>query len=523
MAWLLDLKYRTFTPDAISHMANGFYILYSRDRHLAAVGFVWQPLQSIADMVFLLGNHLWPALSHNDMAGSLVSGLAMAGAAYQILAASREWGVSRIPRLVLTACFALNPMMVLYAANGMSEGLYVFTLVASTRYLIRWIQNGDVRSLAYASVALAFSYLARNEALGGVALGTVCVAVVSFSRTGGVRLSRIKTAVADVTIFAAPAFLAVAGWATMSYVISGVFFAQLSSIYNTATLDKYTKLLSFHGRLIYEVHAVGALAPLLPVLLVGSAGVALVKRDWRVLAPLGVLGGALLFDLLALLNNDITNSFRYFIIAFPLGVLLVASLIAALQAPRTARLGSTTRTSRGASSSATPLRALAAVVLTLVVMTFTAATTASAIFNPNVGVYESVQLGFIFHAHPSQSDIKQKNNYDWILAIGDWFASRHLPDGDVVVDNFTACVPPLITTINQPRLFVIPNDRDFERILADPISFHAQYILESDPQGAAPTAVSIEYPNLWNTGAGFTKMVHQFPSARRAQRCAYFT
>ena len=90
---LLDFKYHAFPPDAFSRMANGFYILYSRDPHLAAVGFVWEPLQSIADMVFLLGNHLWPALSHDDMAGSLVSALAMAGAAYQILPryASGEW------------------------------------------------------------------------------------------------------------------------------------------------------------------------------------------------------------------------------------------------------------------------------------------------------------------------------------------------------------------------------------------------------------------------------------------------
>ena len=149
VAWLLDMRYQAFTPDAFSHMANGFYILYSRDPHLAAVGFVWPPLPSIAAMIPLLGNHLWPALSHNDMAGSLVSVLAMAGAAFQILASLREWGVSRIPRLVLTTCFALNPMILLYAGNGMTEGLFVFTLVASTRYLLRWIHRGDLRSLAY--------------------------------------------------------------------------------------------------------------------------------------------------------------------------------------------------------------------------------------------------------------------------------------------------------------------------------------------------------------------------------------
>ena len=30
VAWLLDMKYRAFTGDAFAHMANGFYILYSR-------------------------------------------------------------------------------------------------------------------------------------------------------------------------------------------------------------------------------------------------------------------------------------------------------------------------------------------------------------------------------------------------------------------------------------------------------------------------------------------------------------
>ena len=115
--------------------------------------------------------------------------------------------------------------------------------------------------------------------------------------------------------------------------------------------------------------------------------------------------------------------------------------------------------------------------------------------------------------HPSQSDITETKTYGWILALGDWFTSRHFPDGDVVLDNCTICVPALITTINQPKLFVIPNDQDFQRILADPISFHAHYILESDPYatGATPTSISIQYPNLWSTGAGFTKMVHQFP------------
>jgi hypothetical protein len=98
------------------------------------------------------------------------------------------------------------------------------------------------------------------------------------------------------------------------------------------------------------------------------------------------------------------------------------------------------------------------------------------------------------------------------LAIGHYFEGMHLPDGDVVVDNFPECVPPLLTTVSQPKLFVIPNDRDFQRILADPITFHARYILEADPASFPNTAINIQYPSLWSTGAQFTKVVHKFPS-----------
>ncbi len=516
VAVLLDFKYRTFAGDAFSRMANGFYVLYSRDPHLAAIGFIWTPLQSVADLVFLLGNHLWPALSHNDMAGSLVSALAMAGAAYQILSALREWGVSHIPRLVLTACFALNPMILYYAGNGMSEGLYIFTLVASTRYLLRWVHRGDLRSLAYAAVVLAFSYLTRNEAAGAAMAGAVVVGTISYWRADGRRPSRARTAMSDVAIFAAPAFIAAVGWAITSYVITGVFAGQFSSAYgNTSQLqDAHLKPLTLYDRALFESHAIGALGPLLPVVLVVALAVALSRRDPRMLAPLAVLGGALGFDMLAYLDNTIFPWFRFYIMTVPLEVLLVGSVLAALQASGQTLVGKPVGT-RSSRPGGRAIRALAAVGLALVVMIPATVTTAAAMFNPHIGNEETHQLGFIFHSpHLSASDRGYQDYYPHVLALSSYLASLHLPDGDIVVDNFSPCVPEILTTISQPKLFVIPNDRDFQRILADPITFHTHYILEADPGHYLGnlTATATEYPGMWSTGDGFTKMVHEFPA-----------
>ena len=310
-------------------------------------------------------------------------------------------------------------------------------------------------------------------------------------------------------IFTAPAIVTVVGWAITSYVITGVFFAEFASNYSNTAAIKYNLFLNFHGRVLYELHCIEALGLFLPLLLVASLVVAIARRDARLLAPMALLGGALASDLILFLKGDITASFRYFILALPFDIFLVGSLVAAIQAPRPtlARAANSLRVSptRGRT-----LPAVAAVMLIVAIMVPTAVTTGTALLNPNVGTYESAQIGWIFHAHPSEWDIENKNNYNWILSIGNWFTSRHLPDGDVLTDA-ASCMSNIITTIAQPKIFVIPNDRDFQRILADPISFHTHYILEADPTGSSGTDTSIEYPTLWRTGAGFTKMVHEFP------------
>ena len=91
MAILLDFKYQILPLDAVSRMANGYYVLWSNDPHLAAVGFVWSPLQSFADIPFLLFKPLFPVLATHELAGSIVSVLAGAGAVHQVHAALREW------------------------------------------------------------------------------------------------------------------------------------------------------------------------------------------------------------------------------------------------------------------------------------------------------------------------------------------------------------------------------------------------------------------------------------------------
>jgi hypothetical protein len=526
IAFILDFKTLSFNGDAVARMANGFYVLYSRDPHLAAIGFVWNPLQSILDIVPLLFKDLWPSLASHDMAGSLVSVVAMVGAVHQMRAALGEWGVQRGPRLVMTVLFAVNPMIMLYSGNGMSEAVYLFTLIATTRYLARWLRCDDLRSLVYAAVALGFCYLDRNEAVLPAFLALMLVLKASYSRGTGVRRARTMTAVTDGIIFVLPVVTAFVGWAVASYVITGQFFAQFTSQYGTsaqiAAEGGSGQRYPLGPELRLEAHALWYLAPLLVVIVVAALLVAWHHRDPLVLVPIAVVGGGLAFDLAGYVTNSIIWSFRYFIATVPLEVLLVGVLLAATReqmATRSQSAGDPAPTPVDPASAIdrerrwTPwMISAAGILIAVVALGPSVPATAAGMFNRNVGVEELQELGYVFHHPLTAADRVDKQHFATVQSISRYLAGLRLPEGDILVDNSSECVPEVITTVPDPKIFVIPNDRDFQRSLADPLTFNVHYIMVPPSSGIdVNTATNRLYPTLYDTGAGWARQVHQFP------------
>ncbi len=508
---LLDLVFDIFPLDAVSRMANGFYVLYSRDPHLAAIGFVWNPLQSLAVIPLLLFKDLWPALASHDVSAGIVSALASAGAVYQINRALRELGVRNSPRLLLTIGFGLNPMIIYYAGNGMSEALYTFALVATTRYLLRWLREDDLRSLVYAAIALGVGYLDRNEAVGSAALAGVLVLVVSFSRRKGSRRNRTMTAMTDGVIFLLPIVTAFAGWAIASYVITGQAFAQFTSQYgNSSQIASSGTHYTLAARALYDLRSIEYLAPVIPVVLVVALAFGLKRHDARVLGPLAVLGGSLAFDGLGVLANYLIPWYRFFLISVPLDVLLVGCVVAgppgALHSFRIGRqqVGAPRRIE---------LKTITALLLVIVVIGASIPAAALGMFSKSIHGNEAQELGALLLEHPNLQARQYERHYSHILSIDAYLDGMHLPDGSIVVDTFGNCTPQIVTTVRNPRIFVITSDRDFKRVLADPLSFHAHYLLDPQPAGVdALDALNVAYPDLYKNGAGFATFVHQFQS-----------
>jgi len=516
-AILLDFVYLSLPGDAVSRMANGFYALYSRDAHLAAIGFVWTPLTSIADMVPLLFKGLWPSLASHDLAGSLVTVVAMTGAVHQLRAALREWGVARGARLVLTALFALNPVIVYFGANGMSEGLYLFSLLATTRYLCRWVRDEDLKALVYAALALSFGYLARNETMGAALLSALLVGGVSFRRASGLRRARLTGALTDVAILVAPVGTALVGWATASYVITKHPFQQFQG---NAVLVKAAGFTpgSLSTRLLHEARAIECLAPVLPVALVVAAALAWRRRDAQVMAPLAVLGGGLAFSALSYFDGLLFPWLRYYILAIPLGVLLVGFTLSGphpIAMPAVASALPPTRTS-GPADVGRRRRWRRVVTAGAALGAFVAvAPSVPASFvgmlNGTIGPDTSQGLGFIFHSRLSPEDRAARDAFAAVQSVDRAIEAMRLPRGSIVVDNQVECIPQVLTSIADSRVFVIPNDRDFPEVLADPLTFHTRFLLVSSGT-RDPDTVRAAYPGI-GRGDGVTELVRVIPAA----------
>jgi len=530
IAWLLDWKYLDFEGDAVSRVANGFYVLHSRDPHLGAIGFVWNPLSSVADIPLLLFNSFWPALASHDVAGTTVSALAMAGAVYQLNALLREWKVNVVPRVLLTLFFLGNPMILLFGGNGMSEGLYLFAMVATARYLLRWLRQDDLASLVYAAYALGIAYLERSEPVAAALLAAPFVCWVSFTRSPGDRRSRVWSGLTDAVILVAPIVTCFLAWAAVSWVIVGQPFEQFTSKYGNAALIANSHIPKGHlsTRVIHELHGILYLAPALPVILVAALLVATYRRDAQIWVLVTVLGGCLGFTMVTYLLNAIFPWYRYYIMVVPIEVLLVGILFA--QPVRIYRAGAapppvepepdpvaegpygSSRRSQQERRRRTRgyVGAAIATVVTLALLIPSIPGTMKGMDNPTIAPDTDLYFGYIWHKHPNADDKAAKAAFPAVESIASYIDKQHFANGDIVVDTADNCIPNVVTDVDNPRVFVITNDRDFQRVLDDPLTFGAHYLMVQGNGSSQTDAVGQQYPGI--DKANWAHLAHAFPS-----------
>jgi len=520
----LALHYHSVLGDAASREANAYYVFFSNDPHLAAIGFVWNPLTSVSEMPLILLKGIWPALTSDALAANIMSSVFMAGACYQIFRFMEDIGVRRVVRWVLLACFLANPMVFYYGANGMSEALFIFTLVATTRRLAGWLEHGGTRDLVGAAFWLGLAYAARNEAALAAVLAFAVVVAVSLARSTGSSHYRRMSALTDGALLIGPFALSFLGWALTSEIIVGHFFEQLSSIYGNAAQVRAaasTQLAHPAPYLIQSaIDAIAATAPLMLVVLAVGGWRTWRERDLRILAPLAVFGGVQVFLVATFAARQLNVQLRYFMYAIPLTVLLAGFVarplpksasesreeqVEALEG-RTPQYLNVRRRQRKALSVIAAVGAVALVVPGLF-------TTDHELFHSTFGALDADQLTWVLYpgSVSALADASFRTQFAGIQQEAAALDALHAPRGGIMVDDAVDCIPQILLASKDPREFTIPNDANFSGKFGAPYQFGVRYIIASNPGSGlgGNDSVDLHLPGIYQTGAGLGTLVTQ--------------
>jgi hypothetical protein len=497
--------------DALARVENIDRVLYSRDPHLAAIGFNFPPLPHLLYLPFLPLKSFWPPLVTDGFIGNIFSAVFMAGAVYQVNGFLADTGVKRSLRLALVATFALHPMILYSGANGMTEAPSLFFLLVAVRQLARWCRRAEVSAQVFTGVALSLAFLTRYEAvwagLGAMAL-TALVTVHRQSVRG-----RIAAGLTDALVLGAPFMFTITGWIVANWVITGYAFAEISNAYGTAQLH-IQGLQQVNGGHLWVQGLVGILTmePLLPVIAIVASVVALHRRDLAFAAIVAVFVPILAFMYWGLATRNLLDSLRYLIVCVPLATLLCGVTLGSHDDADALQTNATVTTQDARSRVLRSARHIAggAVTVAVLLMLATAAPIGA------LGMWRqqgsgALSLATIFIPQRATDDEKRSaKRWTTDRQVASYLDSQHLPPGAVLVDDFAGFA--IFVQSDNQRQFVIASDRDFQATLADPASSGVEYVLVPQPKDILVLeAVNRTYPGFFDSGGGVAYLEREFP------------
>ncbi|WP_188078872.1 glycosyltransferase family 39 protein [Rhodococcus sp. ANT_H53B] len=510
----LSMRFGYLLGDALSRTSAAQAVLLSRDPHVSAVGFIFTPLTALAQLPIVAFASWWPAITRWNISGIAVSAVFMAGAVVMIHGICRDRGLAGRYSLLITVVFAINPMIVFYGANGMSEAGFLFFLCWAVRRLIRWMNTDDVHDLLLAGVALALAFLARYEGVVPIALAAVLVAVVTVLRRGRTHWKSMRRrAILDAVLVAGPGTAVFLVWITTSWLITGEALAQLSSSYGNAAI--LTQSGGSSGDLIgtglFSLAAVVVLGPTLLVTLPLAVVLAMRRRDLEfVVAPL-LFGGVIGFQAASYIAGSTFGFLRFFICAVPLAAVVVLQLFPAAGDQPTRRAGAYFR-HRPALPPLRPSAAAAAMTVCALALPVTG----WAMVQPSLSS-QQYALGSLLDEDPPADDPQAMaarrviDSFSTERRLASYLDSQNLPEGSILVDTVYGFA--IVAASKHPKQFVVPSDLDFTKILNDPASAGVQYLLTVPNEGRGVSdAVNRRYPTVYDNGADLYPLVLEVPN-----------
>ncbi len=485
-----------YMQDAVARTAQAFSVLYSRDPHLGALGFVWNPLPALLQLPLITVLHtvrLDPLLASNILTAGCGAAALCVLNAFMLRA-----GLSSRLRLLLLALYGLNPVIVLYSANGESEALFILLIVSLVTNFVEWADTRSLRALLSMTLISALAVQARYESLALIAAvaAAIILTCMPLTRHIGVSAAARRMESYSIAYLAAPVY-SCAIWVFFNWMIEGdaLFFLRsaYSNIADTAQFRSnagsylHGVVYSWPGAFRYGAREMLCIFPAFAVILLLALFLAMARRE-RGISLFGVLLISLAipgFEIAMIERGASYGWLRFFIYVIPFSFLLLTVLcrtVPSLIGGRGAKL-----------------------VWVLIVFALLSSDVASwiAMNTPSLGREERYVTCKILHPGriSSHDTIRDPKAIDAVV--------QSLPPGRVLLDTYQGFAIPLVSP--NPTRYVITSDLDFSAILHHPAGM-VRYILVPYPDAVGlDDSINQQYPNLWERGSPWTRLLRDFP------------
>ncbi|QQE79325.1 hypothetical protein [Alicyclobacillus sp. SO9] len=477
--------------DALTRVLNAYYTIFSPKFHLAAMGFVWNPLPSIVELPIVLFHHWFPALITDGFAANLMSSVSSAFGMYFLNRILFYVGIPRFWRIVYSLIYALNPLIWLYSSNGMSEAMMIATMLGALHGAVRYLDDGRHSHLISAGLWLAACFGARYEAVPFGALVGLALLLALYLK--GYSASRIQ---ADLIVAGLPLIFAGLVWVFLNWTIMGNPLYFMNSAYSNASqigTGSYNDKLILRDahHLFYSLQTVAHFSFLFPPAIVGLAGALLVfafskKRRGQALLFVAALLTIPLFQVVMIYKHASAIWSRFFITYIPFGILLVALLMVVIaKGPWLVRHFL--------------LLVSAAVLLGGNYVTF------HEIQTPIMGKGVTKNFAHVVEGLPA-SQAAQNNGMTQGKIVANYI-NEH-PHLVVLLDTFDSFS--VVPFIKDPKQVVITSDLNFQSLLLNPRGRVSDFLVPNPGGVGALDAINRTYPGLWQGKVAWAKETKQF-------------
>jgi hypothetical protein len=497
VAWWLREDLHYFINDALARTSDAVFITVGRDPHLGAIGFYWPPLPQLIQAPFV--PFLAP-LGHADLAGPLSSAVCTALTIPVLARLCTRLGLSRPVRFGVCAAFAVNPITILYAGNGMSEACSVLFIAVAMLGFLGFVQTQSTNDLIVLVVGLCGAVMTRLET-------PLLVAVLAVVATFEWRNWRRLWTTALIVVPPAVCFLF---WMAVQWVLLGSPFFFLHQGGNAGT-GTPAWVPNPDGRpwvaLGWAFHWMLVLGPAVVL-----AGLFLIwsPTSSKVRGTLGIVGAASVFPItqidLLIRHVGFANP-RYFMTAVLFATIAVAWLGSAdrdlLGRMRNVGLvglllvGAVTGSRTLSNAWTTHIEGECAFILA-----------GPAKMLPFMAVsYPKDSINYCGKGQPLKNGLASWRNLDAYL-------DRVLKPSDrVLADNFSNFYAVLWT--KHAKQFVVRNDRDWQKIAANPVGKVDYIVTTGDVRGKGlnvlPNGTEDAGHEIARTNPGDWKLVAAFP------------